>query len=320
MKILITGINGFIGARYAARLKSKNDARIVGVDIQPHAQHGLCDEYIPLDLGSPDGAAAMRQQSGFDYVLHAGGISGFMVETDNPQRIFDVNVGGTMAVLEMALRNACRRLVLCSTLMVYGPDRDHGLEHGETEYPQPISVYGGSKLAIEALMHAFAGQYGLDAVALRFTHVYGPGRTTECFIREMLASAAEGRACRIPQASASLRQYVHIDDVCDSIALAMEAGSLSSRVFNISADEMHTLAEAAEMVRRVTGTLVEVTFNERRDLPNYRIGKLSIRRAREELGFRPRFGLEAGIADYWSSSFRRPLSHTQGTPGGNGER
>ena len=71
-------------------------------------------------------------------------------------------------------------------------------EHVETEYPQPISVYGASKLAVEALMHAFAAQYGVDGVALRFTHVYGPGRTTECFVGEMLTAAAEGRACHIP--------------------------------------------------------------------------------------------------------------------------
>jgi len=89
-------------------------------------------------------------------------------------------------------------MMLCSTLMVYGPDAHAVAEHVETEYPQPISVYGASKLAVEALMHAFAAQYGVDGVALRFTHVYGPGRTTECFVGEMLTAAAEGRACHIP--------------------------------------------------------------------------------------------------------------------------
>lgn len=308
MKLLITGINGFIGARYAARVKKSNHVRIMGLDIQPKAQHSYCDEYIQLDLGSPEASTVMRQLAACDCVLHAGGISGFMLETNNPQRIFDVNVTGTMALLEMARHSTCR-LILCSTIMVYGPtDRSTGIEHTETEYPEPISVYGGSKVAIEALMHAFAAQYGVDAVALRFGHVYGPGRKTECFIREMLTAAAKGQPCRIPQASGSLRQYVHIDDVCDSIALAMGAQNLVSRVFNISADELHTLAEVAAIVRRVTGTL-DINFDENRDLPNYRIAKLSIRRAREELGYRPRLGLQAGILDYWTLSFTGPVSH-----------
>lgn len=300
MKVLITGINGFIGASFAARLRAGSDASIVGIDIQPQASTPCCDEYLQLDLGSPAAASALRDLPAFDHVLHAGGISGFMVETDKPQRIFDVNVAGTMALLDLARKMACKRVVLCSTLMVYGPDAVPGPEHGEGEYPTPISVYGGSKLAIEGLMHAFAGQYGLDAIALRFAHVYGPGRTTECFVREMLAAAAAGRPCRIPQAGGSLRQYVHIADVDESVALAMQIESPRSRVFNISADEIHTLAEVAQQVRDVTGAL-DVSFDDSRDLPNYRIGKLSIRRAREELGFHPRLPLAAGIREDWAA-------------------
>jgi nucleoside-diphosphate-sugar epimerase len=300
MKVLITGINGFIGATYADRLRACSDASIVGLDIQPRASTPCCDQYVQLDLGSAEAASALRELPAFDHVLHAGGISGFMVETDRPQRIFDVNVAGTMALLDLARRMACRRVVLCSTLMVYGPDAVAGPEHDEDEYPMPISVYGGSKLAIEGLMHAFVGQYGVDAIALRFAHVYGPGRTTECFVREMLAAAAEGRPCRIPQASGSLRQYVHIADVAESVALAMQVESPRSRVFNISADEIHTLAQVAQHVREMTGKL-DVSFDESRDLPNYRIGKLSIRRAREELGFHPRLPLAAGIRDDWAA-------------------
>lgn len=300
MNVLITGINGFIGGSYAARLRTSSDASIFGIDMQPGASMPRCDEYLQLDLGSATAARALHELPAFDFVLHAGGISGFMVETNNPQRIFDVNVAGTMTVLDMARRMACKRLVLCSTLMVYGPDSVSASEHDETEYPEPISVYGGSKLAIEGLMHAFATQYGVDAIALRFTHVYGPGRTTECFVREMLAAAAEGRPCRIPQASGSLRQFVHIADVTESVALAMQVEAPRSRVFNVSADEIHTLAEVAQHVRAMTGAL-DVSFDELRDLPNYRIGKLSIRRAREELGFRPRLPLAEGIRDYWAT-------------------
>jgi nucleoside-diphosphate-sugar epimerase len=302
MNVLITGINGFIGSRYAARVKAEGNMRVIGLDIQPTARCPDCDEYIQIDLGAADAAIKLRRYPKWDRLLHAGGISGFMVETDNPRRIFDVNVAGTMALLETARSTGAGRLVLCSTLMVYAPDDRSGPAHDEIEYPRPISVYGASKLANEALMHAFVAQYGADAVALRFSHVYGPGRTTECFIREMLAAAAAGRPCSIPQASGSLRQFVHIDDVCDSIALAMEATDLSCRIFNISADEIHTLAGAAEVVRQVAGRL-DVCFDETRDLPNYRIGKLSIRRAQQQLGYRPRLTLQAGVLDYWTTAF-----------------
>jgi nucleoside-diphosphate-sugar epimerase len=301
MKVLITGINGFIGGSYASRLRARADASIFGIDVQPSPSSAVCcNEYLQLDLGAPGARAALDALPAFDAVLHAGGISGFMVETDNPRRIFDVNVAGTMALLEMARRTPCGRVVLCSTIMVYGPPGAPDREQAETDYPEPISVYGGSKLAIEGLMHAFAAQYGVDAIALRFSHVYGPGRTTECFVREMLAAAFEGRPCRIPQASGSLRQYVHIADVVDSVVLAMRASRPPARVFNVTADELHTLGEVAEVVRSVTGAL-DVTFDESRDLPNYRVGKLSIGRAREQLGFAPRLPLAAGIRNYWEA-------------------
>jgi len=70
--------------------------------------------------------------------------------------------------------------------MTYGPDRKLEASRVETEYPEPISVYGASKVAVEALMNGFRGQYGIDPVALRFSHVYGEGRTTQCFVRDML--------------------------------------------------------------------------------------------------------------------------------------
>ncbi len=227
-----------------------------------------------------------------------------MVETNNPRHIFEVNVAGTVAALAYARRVGCRRTILCSSIMVYGPSADCRRELDESEYPQPITVYGGSKLAIEGLMHGWVGQYGVDALALRYSHVYGPGRITECFIREMLQAAADGKPCHVPQASGSLRQYVHIDDICNAIELAMQVKAPSSRIFNISADELQSLAQVADVVRATTGPL-QVTFDEERDLPNYRIGKLSIRRARDELGYAPRLTLAKGIQDYWSKAFKR---------------
>jgi nucleoside-diphosphate-sugar epimerase len=263
---------------------------------------GECHDYRSVDLASPEAFNTLRELPPPDLILHAGGISGFMVEADNPGRIVAVNTAGTMPVIELALRSKPRRIVICSTIMTYGPDRQLGAQRVETEYPEPVSVYGASKVAVEALMHGFRGQCGIDSVALRFSHVYGEGRTTQCFIRDMLAAASEGRPCHIPQAKGSLRQYVYINDVCHSIDLAIEADAPRSRVFNVSAGEIHTLEEVAAEVSRQVGGLA-VSFDESRDLPNYRVGKLSIDRAETELGYKPEFSLAAGIRSYWRSAF-----------------
>lgn len=299
--ILITGCNGFIGARFAKRARAKN-WQVVGLDLQARDMSGECHEYRSVDLASPEAFDTLRGLPPPDLILHAGGISGFMVEADNPGRIVAVNIAGTMPVIELARRNKPRRIVICSTIMTYGPDREPGASRVETEYPEPVSVYGASKVAVEALMHGLRGQYGIDFVALRFGHVYGEGRTTQCFVRDMLAAASEGRPCHIPQAKGSLRQYVYIDDVCHSIDLAIEADAPRSRVFNVSAGEIHTLEQVAAEVSRQVGGLA-VSFDESHDLPNYRVGKLSIDRAETELGYKPEFSLATGIRSYWRSAF-----------------
>jgi nucleoside-diphosphate-sugar epimerase len=114
----------------------------------------------------------------------------------------------------------------------------------------------------------------------------------------MLEAAREQRRCDIPQTSGSLRQYVYIDDICQAIDRALKVEAPRSRVFNITADEIHTLHEVSKEVRGQVGG-PEVTFDESIDLLNYRIGKLSLARARAELGYEPEFPLTAGIQTYW---------------------
>ena len=301
--ILITGCNGFIGASFAKRAHARG-WRIVGTDVQGDDATGCCATYRAADLGGPDAFEALSALPPPDLILHAGGVSGFMVAADNPARIGAINIAGTIAVFELARRIKPRRTVICSSIMAYGPDREPDALRVESEYPEPISVYGASKVASEGLMHAFRGQYGVDAVALRFGHVYGRGRTTQCFVRDMLSAARQRQRCHIPQASGSVRQYVYIDDVCQSVDLALEVETQRTRVFNITAGEIHTLDEVASEVRRQVGG-PDVDFDETVDLPNYRIGKLSLDLAMVELGYRPEFTLVDGIQDYWRAAFAR---------------
>lgn len=299
--VLITGVNGFIGSRFAKTARSRG-WNVIGSDLGEHDLFGLSDRYLSIDLGRSRPTALADAVEDVDHILHAGGVSGFMVARDQPQNVVDVNVAGTMAVFELARRGRCRRLVLCSTIMVYGPDPAGVVVRSEDEYPRPVSVYGASKVAVEALMHGIAGEYGVDAIALRFSHVYGPGRTTECFIRDMLEAASARRPYRIPQASRSLRQYVHVDDVCRSIELAFDVREPTERVFNVSAGEVHTLVEVAAAVGEVAGG-TEVSFDESRDLPSYHVSRLSLARAADILGYAPGISLRDGLRHYWETAF-----------------
>jgi UDP-glucuronate 4-epimerase len=291
--VLITGVGGFIGRAMVPKLVAAG-ARVVGTDLAETLVLDGLSAYRRLDVTSADMAAVLASFGPVDMVIHAGGISGYMVSKD-PAHIFAVNLAGTARLLEYARGAGVARVILCSTIMVYGPDAE-GRTVSEDDYPTPVSLYGASKLGIEALANGYAGQCGLDVVALRFTHVYGPGRTTECFVRDLVRAAVERKPWHIPQPSSGVRQYIHIDDVCASIlACCWPATPLRRRVFNISGGEMHTLAELHRLVEENVGP-VDVMFDDTNDVRAYRIPRLAIDLAKRELGYVPGVSLSNGIA------------------------
>jgi nucleoside-diphosphate-sugar epimerase len=290
--VLITGVGGFIGRAMVPKLVAAG-ARVVGTDLAETLTLDGLAAYRRLDVTSADMAVVLGSFGPVDTVIHAGGISGYMVSKD-PAHIFAVNLAGTSRLLEFARLAGVSRVILCSTIMLYGPDAE-GRTVTEDDYPTPVSLYGASKLGIEALANGYAGQCGLDVVALRFTHVYGPGRTTECFVRELVRAAVEGKPCHIPQPRTGVRQYIHIDDVCASIlACCWPKAASTRRVFNISGGEMHTLGELHGLVEDVVGP-VAVTFDDRNDVRAYRIPRLSIALAERELFYVPQVKLRDGI-------------------------
>lgn len=311
--VLITGIGGFIGRAMTQRLAGAG-YRVVGTDLGERPLVDGMSAYATLDAASPEVAPVLSAFGPLDAIIHAGGISGFMVARDDPQRIFDVNAAGSARLLEFARRNGVRRVVLCSTIMVYGPSPLDREPLAESEYPVPGTLYGASKLAIEGLATGYAGQYGLDVVALRFSHVYGRGRTTECFLRDMVLAALDGERCKVGQPGGSVRQYVHIEDICASIIAALAPRPMTDRIFNISAGEIHTLREVRDAVREVVGPL-DVDFDEANDVAAYRIPQLSIARAREQLGYVPELRLRQGIARFAESLRAEQYSLASSPPG-----
>src|SRR5207247_9213699 len=145
--------------------------------------------------------------------------------------------------------------------------------------------------------HAYAEEHAVDGVALRFAHVYGPGRQTQCFIRDMITNALARRSSHLPYARRSRRQYIYVTDVVDAIVLALGADRPARRGYNIGPGRQHTLAEMADTVRGVMGSL-EVEFDDTCDPREYACGTLDVTAAARDLGWRPKIELAAGIAAY----------------------
>ncbi|MDR3535167.1 MAG: NAD(P)-dependent oxidoreductase [Acetobacteraceae bacterium] len=292
--VLVTGLTGLIGSAVARRLVARGDA-VIGMDRQ-RASEPPCDVALQ-EIGDAHRLHEVMQRHRIRAIVHAGGASGPMVWPESPSRVVALNVGGLVDVLEAARIHQVRRVVWFSSILAYGPQPTEAPVDEDTIL-RPTTVYGATKAAGEALLHAYAAEHGVDGVALRVASCYGPGRTTDCFVRLLVENALAGRPTRVPDPAARNRQHIHVDDVTDAVIAAMDAPTLPTRVYNIASGTLASSEEvAAEVARAIPGVRLEQDFSGS-NWNTFQTGPLVIARARRDLGFEPRVGLAEGALSY----------------------
>jgi UDP-glucuronate 4-epimerase len=290
--ILITGAAGFLGSALGQRLIDAGE-RVVGLDVA--AAGNLPFPCITGDVRDADAVYDLCGSSGVDRIVHAGGISGRSVQRENKTAPFAVNVMGTAAIFEVARRLSARRIVLCSSGSVYGlSNRDPVTEDAVVV---PVNSYGASKVASEAILHAYAEESDVDGIALRIFQAYGPFRRTRCPIRTMVEAAAVGATAKLPYRADARCQFVYIDDVVAALMAALSVGTRSRRVYNISGGTSLTLAEVAHIASQVLPGLA-VEFGDDPLSREYCLRQIDISAAARDLGYVPKVSLAQGIAAY----------------------
>jgi UDP-glucuronate 4-epimerase len=193
--VLVTGCKGFIGSALARRLAAEGRP-VIGMDRAPPGEDTPFPS-VQADLADIHRLYATLIEHRVDRLVHGGALSGPMLARDNPHLMFEINVRGTMNILEAARVTGVRRVVFLSSIMAYG---EHPVEVPVTE-DTPLRAcdpYGSSKICSEAILRAYAAGHGLDGVSLRLAGVYGPGRTTDCLIRLILENVLAGRRTSLP--------------------------------------------------------------------------------------------------------------------------
>lgn len=300
-KVVVTGAAGLLGAAVARLLVERGDD-VVALDrgatrIPGHIQVQACD------LGDVHRLYQLAG-TGVDGVIHCGAHSGPMVARDHPHSMVQVNVVGTANMLELARVLNARRFVYCSSTSAYGTT-PAGVVPEDTLL-RPTSLYGASKAASEYLVTAYADQFGLDGMSLRICWVYGPRRTTDCFIRSLILDALVGEPSRVAFGDDFNRHYIHVDDAARALVLALDAENTSRRTYNITGGRCTTLGEVAEVVRQVLPR-ADIVLQPGPDPVDDLQHQFDTRAAANDLGYEPQVSLEAGIRSYaaWLNQQRR---------------
>ncbi|MFT4183378.1 MAG: NAD(P)-dependent oxidoreductase [Rhizobium sp.] len=294
-KILVTGAGGLVGHAVCRRLQAARRP-FVAIDLRAANDDGV--SVMAVDVTDIHRLYAFFDAQGpFDAIVHCGALSGPMLARDNPVLLHSVNVNGTVNVLELARLRSVRRVVFCSSVSAYG-DTPAGLSPVTEDAPlRPSSVYGATKAACEAIAHGYAIQHGVDTLSMRLGWVYGPRRTTDCDIRDMILSGLRGEVFRRPFGAVTMRQYVHVDDVARALLLAVDAAGLPRRAYTINGGSYLALPEVAAIVgRSVPGLVTE--FGVSCDPDEDTQARFDLSSARDELGYDAAIRLEEGTATY----------------------
>jgi len=297
---LITGVNGMIGHAMAERLARAGTA-VVGMDRTLPVGSELADLDVALveaDLGDVHRLHAVIRDHGVSRILHAGGISGPMLLGDNPHRLFEINVTGTMHVAEAARVLGVKRLIFLSSYVTYGEQPDEG-PVGEARTLTADSPYACSKIASEAILRSYREHYDLEAVSLRLGSVYGPRRTTTCLVRLILQNALNRVETQLDYGADWARPIVHVDDIVEAITRALDTPfpRIRQHAYNVAGGIWPTFTELADVASQVVPD-VRVSLQPGRSPLDYRIGPLDLTAAARDLEFTPQVTLADGIRSY----------------------
>ena len=319
MRVLITGGMGVIGAEASRKFVREGHRPVLYSRHRDEALIRDIVDKVDIELGSILDRARLGEvikSRGVTHVVHtAAYISALSAK--HPAESVEINVMGTVNVLEAARAANVERVVYTSAKGVYGPLLgDYGAPTykliTEDQPKEPKRIYDSAKLMGE---HAtlYWGTLGLDVVVLRFATTYGPGKTARHgnmgVTSQIIERPASGQPFRLAQGGDEKDDFIYNKDSALGIYLATMAKNLTSRVFNIGTGVGVTLKDVAAILRRhLPNAVIDVGPGLNfLGSPYPMHGVYDISRAQKELGYRPEFDLERGIADYLESLQRLKL-------------
>ena len=305
--VLVTGGAGFIGSHLVDRLLGEGD-RVVALDnfddfynpafkrrnIQRARQHpGF--RLIEGDLREPGLLEGLLQQEKFDVVAHLAARAGVRPSIQNPFLYADVNIRGTLQLLEACRKSGIRRLVFASSSSVYGNNSKVPFSE-EDPVSHPISPYAATKRAAELMCHTYHHLYGLDIACLRFFTVYGPRQRPEMAIHHFTRLIHEGKKISLFGDGKTSRDYTYIDDIMDGTlgALSREHGF---EIYNLGESRTVPLARLVQAIEKQLGekAVIEYLPAQPGDVEHT---YADIRKARERLRYDPHTDLEEGLSRF----------------------
>ena len=331
--VLVTGSAGFIGFHTAQRLLARGET-VIGLDnlndyYDPALKQARLDRLLTqpgyvhhtLDLADRDGMAALFARHSPRRIVHLGAQAGIRYSVENPETYIDSNVVGFLTVLEGARATGAEHLVFASTSSVFGANAalpfsvQQGVAH-------PLNIYSATKLANEAMAHAYAYIFGVPCTGLRFFTVYGPWGRPDMALFKFTRAILEGRPIDVYGEGAMERDFTYVDDIVDGVIAALDdvpardpdwradspspatSGVAPWRILNLGAGRRERLSRYIEVLEQALGRKAVLNILPTQDGEMTRT-EADVSETRAALGYEPRTPIDVGVKRFvdWYRDF-----------------
>ncbi len=310
-RILLTGAAGFIGSHSAVALLQRGD-RVLGLDNFDGYYDPARKRQNLLEIAAEAPGAAFEMVEGdvrdrallrrlfteqrFDVVVHLAAMAGVRPSVENPWLYQDVNVGGTINLLELAREFAVQNFVFASTSSAYGNSKQ--MPFVETQAAdRPLAPYPASKRSAELLGHAYWHLHGLPFTALRFFTVYGPRSRPDMMAYKIMNSLRSGAQIPLYDGGRLKRDWTFVSDTVQGIVASTER-AFDYEIINLGRGEPVLVSDFLSSLEALAGKRANTT-NEVMPKADVEATFADIEKARRLLGYTPRVSVAEGARLSW---------------------
>ncbi len=307
MRILITGGAGFIGSRLSKHLLERGSEVLVIDNLNDYYDPAIKENNIKTlshfdtfkffkgDIRSVQDMDMIFSTHKIEMVIHLAAQAGVRPSIQDPKLYYDVNVMGTLNILETMRKYGCRKMVFGSSSSVYGNNKTTPFSE-KHPVDNPISPYAATKKSGELLCYNYHHLYNFDIFCLRFFSVYGPGQRPEMAIAKFTDAIFNDKDIPMYGDGSSERDYTYVDDIVQGIMASMKK-LRGYDIFNLGESSTISLKNLIHLIEKNCGKDAHIN-----KLPmqagDVSITYADISKAKEKLSYHPTTDIQTGVANY----------------------
>ena len=307
MRILITGVAGFIGSHLGEKLLSMGHI-VIGIDnFDPFYPRKFKLEnlkklnnsnqfsFFEEDIRNRSSINTVFESNKVDVVIHLAAKAGVRPSIDNVGEYYEVNINGTVNLLECMRQNGVSKLIFASSSSVYGNNAKVPFSEIDS-VDHPISPYASTKKSGELLCHVYSHLYRFDISCLRFFTVFGPRQRPDLAIHKFTRLIDLDKPLPFFGDGSTARDYTYIDDIIEGIVCSLN-NLEGFHIYNLGESRVITLNE---LIQTIESILNKEAILDKQPLQPGDVQQTfaDITKARKELGYNPKYNLESGIQEF----------------------